>query len=217
VKRLSLLLVSVLAGCDVASEHPDERPISDLGLVAVLPFQNQTGVPFDADEFANILASELLKSGIPRVVRPAQLQEPGETARSVSDAIRLARRARADTVLACAITDYDPYDPPRVAISVQVLRVHAAPLSGQDLDRLLQSASWRRGALALSRDGAPHAAAAFETVLDAQDPDTRRALRVYAERRPSAFGGEREFLAVQSRYLQFVSGQIIQRLLAHGS
>jgi len=213
-RRCVLFLLLGLAACDLP-ESRDERPLADMGLVAVLPFQNRTGVPFDGDEFANILASELLKSGVSRVVRPAQLQQPGEMPRSVTDAIRLARRARADYVLACAITDYDPYDPPRVAVSVQILRVQGSTLTGQDLDRLLQSASWKNGALS-SRDGA-HAAGAFEVVLDAHDPATRRALRAYAERRESAFAGEREFLAVQSRYLQFVSNQVVQRLFTHGS
>ena len=65
--------------------------------------------------------------------------------------------------------------------------------------------------------------AAFEEVYDAHDLRTRRALEAYARgqvERDSAFGS-REFLAVQSRYLQFVSAQLINRALeilaAHGS
>lgn len=217
MKRTALLTLALLAGC---VEVRDEAPAPDLGVVAVLPFVNRTGQDFDADEFANILASELVKAGNSRVIRPKQIRaaaEPGEAIRSAEDGVRLGRRLRADVVVACAITDYDPYEPPKVAISTQVLRVAAGPLSGKDLDRLLQSGSWQRGALTLSRGGAAHALAAFENVYDAQDPETRRAIRDYARGRDSAFGGEREFLAVQSRYLQFVSAQVVQRLSSHGS
>jgi hypothetical protein len=217
VKRAAIVFLTLLAGC---VDLPEEAPPLELGDVAVLPIVNRTGVSFDGDEFANILASELVKAGGNRVIRPAQIRaagQPGESIQTAGDAVRLGRRVRARLVLACAITDYDPYDPPKVAIATQVLRVDAGPLSGQDLDRLLQSGSWRRGPLSASRDGAAHAVAAFEDVYDAQDPETRRALRLYARGRDSAFAGEREFLAVQSRYLQFVSAQLIQRLSTHGS
>jgi hypothetical protein len=220
VKRVAVLALALLAACEPLPEPLEPLPIADLGVVAVLPFVNRTALRFDEDEFANILASEAVKAGAGRVIRPAQIRtavQPGEAMRSADDAIRVGRRLRADVVIACAITDYDPYDPPKIAISTQVLRVAAGSLSGEDLDRLLQSASWRRGPLALSRSGAAHAVAAFESVYDAQDPETRRALRAYARRRESAFAGEREFLAVQSRYLQFVSAQVLQRLAAHGS
>jgi hypothetical protein len=218
--RAAILTVLLLAGCEAFPEETDPQGIPALGTVAVLPIVNRTGVAFDGDEFANILASELVKAGGGRVIRPAQIRaaaEPGESMSTATDAVRAGRRVRATVVLACAITDYDPYDPPKVAIATQVLRVNAGPLSGQDLDRLLQSASWRRGPLSLSRDGAPHAVAAFEDVYDAHDPGTRRAIQLYARGRDSAFVGDREFLAVQSRYLQFVSAQVIQRLSAHGS
>ncbi len=220
MKRTAFLALALFSACDFPEYVAEPTPVGNLGVVAVLPFVNRSGVRFDDDEFANILASEAVKAGAGRVIRPAQIRaaaQPGESLRTADDALRIGRRMRADVVIACAITDYDPYDPPKVGIATQVLRVAAGAMSGQDLDRLLQSASWQRGPLALSRSGAAHAMAAFEAVYDAQDPETRRALRAYAHGRESAFVGEREFLAVQSRYLQFVSAQVLQRLAAHGS
>ncbi|MBI3855710.1 MAG: hypothetical protein HY293_08475 [Planctomycetes bacterium] len=210
MRRAAALLILV-AGC-APVERRDEPEIR---VVAVLPFADQTGGSgFDADEFANILASELVKLGGIRVIRPAQIRATGEAIASADDAIRIGRRVRADAVLACAITDYDPYDPPRIAVSAQFLRVAAGPLSGQDLDRLLQSGSWHRGPLTLSRDRAGHALIAFEEVYDSREKSTRHALREFAEGRVDS---ERELLAVQSRYLQFVSNRMISRMLAHGS
>jgi hypothetical protein len=217
----------MLSGC-VASSESHGDPLSGIRVIAVLPFADQTGgATFDADEFANILASELVKVGGVRVVRPAQIRaafEAGESLQTADDAIRIGRRVRADAVLACAITDYDPYDPPKVAVSAQLLRVAAGPISSRDLDRLLQSASWRRGPLTMSRDRAGHALAAFEEVYDAHEKQTRMALQAYAQGQigsDSAFLREQEFLAVQSKYLKFVSCRLIYRafeiMSAHGS
>jgi len=200
MRALALLLL--LAGCAEVRTRPEEP----LRVIAVLPFVDQTGgATFDGVEFANILASELVKAGF-RVVRPAQIGAVATT----DEAIRAGRKLRADAILACAITEYDPYDPPRVAIAAQMLSVEAAPQSGQDLDKMLQSGSWRRGPLAYR---AGHALAAFEAIYDSRDRETRRALQEYVEGRSET---AREVLAVQSRYLQFVSSRMIQRVL-HGS
>jgi len=210
VKRLALLIL--LAGC---AEVPPEEPPTPIRVVAVLPFADQTGgSAFDADEFANILASELARAANVRVIRPAQIRAAGEEISSADDAVRIGRRVKADAVLACAITEYDPYDPPKVAIAAQFLRVSGGPLSSRDLDRVLQSGSWRRGPLSMSRTGAAHAVAAFEEVYDSREKGTRSALRQYLEGRVET---EREVLAVQSRYLQFVSNRMISRVLAYGS
>jgi len=213
VKRAAAILI-LLAGCEPFEPLPEET-LPGIHVIAVLPFADQTGgSTFDADEFANILASELARAAHVRVIRPAQIRAAGEEISTAADAVRIGRRVRADAVLACAITEYDPYDPPKVAIHAQVLRVAAGPLSSQDLDRVLQSGSWRRGPLAMSRDGAAHAMVAFEEVYDSREKGTRHALRRYVQGRVET---EWEVLAVQSRYLQFVSSQMISRLFSYGS
>lgn len=209
MRTAAALLVALAAGCTPARDHRDPAP--GFRVIAVLPCAG----PVDGDEFADLLASELVKAGGVRVLRPAQIRAAAEGAiLTADDALRVARRLRADAILACAVTDYDPYDPPRVAVSAQLLSVEAGDLSGRDLDRMLQSGSWRRGPLTMSRDRAGHAVAAFEEVYDAREKTTRRALQAYVEGRVE---DERETLAVQSRYLQFVSNRLITRVLAHGT
>ena len=143
MKRLPLALV-LIAGCTPLPAKPE--PLPPITVVAVLPFANQAAnAAFDGDEFGNILASELAKIAGVRVVRPAQIRselQAGEKLTSVTDAVRAGRRAKADAVLVCSITDYDPYDPPKVGVSVQFLRVSVQALGAPDLDRLMQSASW---------------------------------------------------------------------------
>lgn len=197
MSRLALLTLVLVAGCTHA---PHETPMAgDKRLVAILPFFDETGgSSFDGDEFGNILATEFVKVHGVRVVRPAHLRAEGKIV-TVDDAVRAARKLGADTVVACGVTDYDPYDPPRIGVHVQMLRTEPRTLSTKDLDVLLQSATWKKGPLTMTRSGAPHAVAAFEQVYDARNEPPRR----------------RMDFAVQSRWLQFVSTQILQRL--HGT
>jgi len=220
VKRTLTLALALLAGCQNAATKASDR--HEIHLVAILPFFDETGnSSLDGEAFGAILASEFVKASGVRAIRPAQIRaalNPGEKVLSIDDAIRVARRLGADTVLACAITDYDPYDPPRVAVHAQLLRADSRAMSAEDVDRLIQSASWQKGPLPLSRAKAGHAIAAFEEVYDARDRNTRRLLTAYAERTSLR---ETDFLAIQPRYLEFVSNQIIVRAWelarSHGS
>jgi hypothetical protein len=218
MRRAAALALIVAAGCTAARPAPagpPETPLSDVKTVAVLPVFDRTGEgAFDGEEFGAILASELIKARGFRVVRPAALRDAGPAPRSVEDGVRLAQALKADAVLVAAVTEHDPYDPPRIALSVQLLRTASRGMSEADLDRLVQSGSWRRGPLEISRDQAGHWIAAFEEVYDARDERVRRKLVQYAGAQPgtdSGFVGEREFLAVQSRYFQFVSTLVLQR------
>ena len=205
MKPLPMFVLALLAGC--GSAEPQPTPMAaELRQVAILPFFDETGrSSFDGDEFGSILATEFVKTHGVHVLRPAQFKEK---ARSIADAVGAARKLGADTVLACAVTDYDPYDPPRIAVHVQVLRTEPRTLSTKDLDVLLQSATWKKGPLPMTKEGATHAVTAFEAVYDARDPETRRRIEAYSAR-PS------DITAVQSRWLQFVSLQILKR--AYGS
>lgn len=213
MRRLPLLILALSLGCSTPpSTSTSKQTDAEMRVVAILPFADETGrAGFDADAFGEILANEYVKASGVRAIRPAQLRaalESGEKIETVRDAVRLARRAGADTVLACAVTDYDPYDPPRIAVHAQLLRVESRSMSTEAIDRLIQSASWRKGPLPMTREGAGHARAAFEEVYDARDAGTRSLIAKYAARTTLR---ETEFLAVQPRYLQFVSSQIIHR------
>jgi hypothetical protein len=211
MKRFPLLVLALAAGCRPTA--PETAPMApEAPVVAVLPVVDETGrSSFDGEEFANLLASEWVKSSGARVIRPARLKaDPKAT--TIVDAAALARKAGADLVLACAVTDCDPYDPPRLGVRVQLLRTEPRSLSTKDLDVLLQSASWHKGPLAMTREGAGHAVKSFEEVYDARDAATRQLLATYAQK---ASTRESELTAVQPRWLQFVSNQILRR--AYGS
>lgn len=199
------------------------NPFPDIQTVAVLPVANHTSQEVDAEEFANILSDELLKFGGFRVVRPAQIRAQagqGERFNSLEDVLRLAARLKADAVLAAAVTNYDPYYPPRLALSVQLLRTKSRSVRSEDIDRMVQSASWNRGPIPVSADKAGNVVAVFEEVYDAQADHLRDEVAAYSRvqsqgEQPFAEGAE--FLMIQNRFWQFVSTQAIFTMIAHGS
>ena len=152
MRKTGLCVVMLLSGCLMESwkykTYP-ENPFPDVRVVAILPFINQTSErKLNTEEFSNILASEILKFDGFQVVRPrvvAMTLGEGEEIRNLDDAIRVGRRVKADAVLVAAITDYDPYRPPKIGISVQFLRVASREITDREIDRIVQCASWRRG------------------------------------------------------------------------
>ena len=197
MKRLLALLL--LAGCAPTSTSTSAAPPSSR-VWAVAP----------ADEgiLTDLLADELVRARNARVVR----LEPSSDAVTAAAA---ARAQRADRVLAVRVVKHDPYEPPRTTVAVEVLRSDRRAVSGGELDRLVSSASWQSAPLPLGREGAGHAVAAFELVLDARDPATRNWLSAYAETRRSpdgAWSGISEFLAVESRWMEFVAHVVVHRV-----
>jgi hypothetical protein len=69
----------------------------------------------------------------------------------------------------------------------------------------------------VARERAGHWVAAFEDVYDAREARTRSLLLPYAraqEGGDTAFTGDREFIAVQSRFVQFVCNRVIHQVIA---
>lgn len=205
MRRFTWILL--LAGCASPAVSTPARAAAPV--VAVLPVLGDSAV---AEDLTRALASELMRSGV-RVVRAAP------AGRSAAEVLASARQARADVAVVAAITDFDPYEPPRAGVSIQVLRSAARALSDAEVDRLVGSPSWRRGPVALSRSDARHWSGAVERVFDAHDRGVRSRIAAYAEGRASregAFDGPREILAVSARFMEFVAHEIVLELLASG-
>ena len=217
--KSAALAAFLLAGCafDGLGQPSDSR--AEIRIIAIMPFRNATeDARFDGTEMANILALEVAKTTRLRAIRPHELREfldPGDDLTRVDDSLRAARRAKVQAILALKVTDLDPYDPPRIALSVQLLLTESRALSEAQIDAIAGSASWKRGAFALPREKAGHGEEAFEIVYDAREEQTRRKLVSYARGHAPADSPllpEQEYLAVQSRYLQFVSSDLLSRL-----
>lgn len=214
VVGLGLLLAA--AGCRAPAPASPATSTSPR-VIAVLPVTCTEGVrDVDLDRFTDIFSSEWVKVAGVRAVRPSRGSEPVPTSPTLDEALRLAREAKADAFVAASLTSYDPYDPPQIGISLQYFRVQSRPLSDSEVDRLVQSASWRRGPMPLSREKAGHWVASIERIYDADDRDVRDRLARYAREKAGGEPGasrERDILAIQPKYMQFVSNQVIHEIL----
>jgi hypothetical protein len=218
MKRIAILGLLGLASCLLPStkyrSYPP-NPNPDIRRVIVLPFFNLTAEPnLDMNEMSNVFASELVKFPGFEVIRPvmvrAALQE-GERITTIDDAIKIGRRLKADVILAVAVTDHTPYDPPRTALSVQWILTTSRRLSAGDIDRIIQSASWK-GPFGIDRANAGYFLDSYERMWDAHSKNVRDEVRAYADAQADEdkiYRDENEFLAIQDRWMQFVSNQAI--------
>lgn len=216
--RSLLAMLALVSGC---STQPDSPPLPPpLKAIVVLPFTSQLreGSP-DLDAVAEAFASELARGGGYRVIRPARVKgalQPDDSLESPEGALIVARRLEAQALVAATVTEYDPYHPPRVGLAVQFLRVSPVPLHEVDIDRMTQSAEWRRGPLPVTPGLAPHGIAAFERIFDARERRVRAAVAEYLRGdspHDAQFSDPHEVMAAQPRYLQFVSNRLASEIL----
>jgi hypothetical protein len=200
MKRAAWLLI--LGAC---ATSPTSTPSSAPPRAwAVVPME-------EGGDLAELLADELVRTRASRVVRPSDFGSSVD----VGAVVAAARAHRVERILAVKVRRHDPYDPPRTSLAVEVLRADRRTLSGGELDRLVSSASWQSAPLPPGREHAGHAVAVFELVVDARDPATRSWLSSYAETRRSpdgAWSGLSEFLAVESRWMEFVAHVVVHRV-----
>jgi hypothetical protein len=215
-----LLLLTASACVDMRASrrrHRPPNPYPDIRRVAVLPVANMTSAEFDAEEFANAIADELLAFDGFEVIRPAQVRQAagGTPLKTIEDVLKLVGQLDADALIAASVTSYDPYHPPKMSLSLQMIRARSSGRGGRDVDRLVRSRSWREP-IELSRERAGHVAAAFEETYDTHADRVRDEVaafsRVHVEE-DTGFSEGDEYLFVQRRFRQFVACQALFQMI----
>ncbi|MGV3605455.1 MAG: hypothetical protein ACO1RA_03535 [Planctomycetaceae bacterium] len=118
---------AMLSGCaafpDKLQEPLFHNPFPQLHRVAILPFYNQSNEPtLDGDSIAiayytqlqTIPGFEVMPVGVAKRMLEASAIEP----RSGADFQRLAQQMGVDAVIVGSVTEYSPYYPPRMGMSV---------------------------------------------------------------------------------------------------
>ncbi|MBI1902273.1 MAG: hypothetical protein HYS13_14325 [Planctomycetia bacterium] len=127
-RRLLLCLFLLPCGCtllpEIAHEPQVRNPFPQLSKVAIAPFFNLTTNPFASGrEFALAYYGELQRvpgyEVVPIGVTERAIEEYQLSLGSVDDVRKLAAVLGADAVVVGAITDFDPYSPPRCALKVE--------------------------------------------------------------------------------------------------
>lgn len=212
-------LVVLTSGCGhIRSSKYDAypgNPFQDVKTVAVFPFVNETPAQVDGMEFAEIFSTELVKFPGFKVIRPnivaARAMEQNAKLDSVSDLLKFGRTLKADAVIVASITDFDPYRPPRIALSIQMFRVEHSS-TARDINTMVQSATWSHRPMQLRNEDAPYVIAATEEVYDSHNSSVRDEVQAYADSQNMddyGYINGTQFLAITTRYMQFVSGQML--------
>ena len=103
------------------------NPFPQIYRVAVLPFFNQSAEPaVDGEAIAMAYYNELqlipgfevMPVGVARQMLAASINATGKEPRSGAEFQRLARQMGVDAVLVGSVTEYSPYYPPRMGLSV---------------------------------------------------------------------------------------------------
>jgi hypothetical protein len=128
--RLAIILAVVIlvAGCgllpNVAHQPTIHNPFPQLSKVAVAPFINLSSDPtVDGRQFGLAYFAELQTipgfEVVPIGVVETAMRENHITISSAADCRRLAQLLGVDAVVVGAVTDFDPYYPPRCAMQVE--------------------------------------------------------------------------------------------------
>lgn len=124
--RLGLFLFCCLCSGCLIVQTGVTNPVPGLTTVAVAPFINHSTEPnlvVDGRRFAIAYSSELQKvpgfEVVPVGVTETAMAEYEIDLSSPDDALRLARLLDVDAIVVGAVTEYDPYYPPRIGLHVE--------------------------------------------------------------------------------------------------
>ncbi|MCO6436184.1 MAG: hypothetical protein J5J06_03760 [Phycisphaerae bacterium] len=218
-----LLIAVCLTGCraprpvaEVRVANPWLGPLT----IAVGPAINLSGSSdFDPAKFADVMASELAfaegVSVIPVSRVLAALAQNGQNGiTSPEQALELCGVLGADAILVFAVTEYEPYDPPRIGISAQLFgRRPAEGFRTVDPATLAREA---RGQAEVGR-AQRRVLAQMQRVFDAGHGAVSEDIRRFAAQRGADGSpyGWRKYVVSQQGFMRYCCHRTIGELLDH--
>jgi hypothetical protein len=212
--------MAMLTGCTRPPPAPTMSPYPVARSLVVLPLLNHSGSSdFDAIRATDILVEELSQvKGPGLVVLPTNramkiLLAHGQThATSIEQAMDIASQLGVDGAVVGAVTAYDPYDPPRIGMVLQLFWVRA-DMKGQVTEPVRLSRSPSGEGPAYYAGAGP--ASQVQAMLDASDNEVVFRIQQFAklhEGQDSSFGWRR-YLVDSDSYMRFVCHELIADLM----
>lgn len=222
VIALFVAAVGLVGGCQlrrsvepVIVRNPTFGPMT----VAVAPALNLSGgTNFDPARVADLMAAELsYTEGISVVpvsrVLGALAAAGMESVESPDHALSLVRSLGADAIIVFAVTEYDPYDPPRIAIAAQLYGTRPGT-GGNSVDPMELSRQARLTA-SHSSTGRPGILARSQRVYDAAHESVISDLKAFAAFRGASESpyGWRKYVVSQQHFLEYCCHVTIRELM----
>lgn len=188
-------------------------------LWAVVPLANESGVSFaDTELVADALIAKLDESRgiacLPLNRTIAAMRARGMTGiRSPGDARMLANTLGVDALVIGSITAYDPYNPPKLGLTLAVFAKENRPSDGIDPMRLQTAYTDQDPKVRTQYLDRPIAAVSEH--FDGANHEVQLALQRYAAGRhePASALGWRGMLASMDLYVEFAAFEAVSRLL----
>jgi hypothetical protein len=201
-KQVMLILALMLAGCESTREPRGVdaliSPYSEGRVWAVAPLRNESGsLAADGLIMADRLQRQLENASnidvipVNRVLRAMELLEMAAV-ESPADAARLMQTLGVDGLIIGTITAYDPYDPPKLGLAIELFDGgRSRALDAFDVRRLSRAATsdeahpYANGGTETSRVLANEGgvASGVSAFFDAASSEVRRQLQVYGGNR----------------------------------
>jgi len=214
-------LVLGLTGCASDSRAKLEAPYPSRQTWAVAPLRNESGtVQADGLKLADKLAQTLETAKGVEVLpvnRVLAAMEQAQLRRldSRDDALQVLQMLRADGLVLGTISAYDPYEPPKLGLALE-LYVPAHRATGPPLDLRELSKAPTAQNTEPKHQVAKQPVSAVSAFYNAADPAVREKMKGYAEGRGSVAdreGSARLYRISMDLYSEFVSYAMLERLL----
>ncbi len=224
----TVIALPTMNGCGYqGAARRDPRPsapYAERQVWAVAPLRNESGSRFaDGIAVADDLTQQLtLVRGIDTLpvnrVLAAMASLNLAAVTSKADALRLRQALDADALVAGTLTAWDPYDPPKIGIAVELYFDPVHPSRSFDSRRLTWAGTEGGTIPGRGYQTPDQPVTAISDFYDAADPVTRDQLEDYGKRRGINEGkfehNARMFRISMDLYSEFVSHQVCSRLLA---
>jgi hypothetical protein len=223
IRNVSWVLLAMVGWAACGCNRPHDAVPTGYGFMgrpvtlAVAPVHDLTGTgQLDALAFTDIFAGELAQ--VPQIsvvpVNQTLAVMYGQGWRSLSSpeqALQLARLLRADGLVALAVSEYDPYDPPRLGLIAEVYllppREPTVGLAGEDVGRSPAPLASQPVA------GASGPTRLVQRVYEAARKGEQEQIRRYAAQRdPPGKHDWSEYLRSQKQFLRYCSWRTVLEL-----
>ena len=224
-----LLLVVLASACGcVALEGGGEKlynSLTGVHTIVVAPVMNlSTTAAVDTIEVTNALASELGQVEGINVVPLGRVYQylsqvsttgVAGTVGNAEEARGLAQVFKAQATIVAAVTEYDPYDPPRMGLAVQMYTTGAVPPATGSAGFDPVSSSREAVPFPVTDDAANRPRDMIHRVYSGRDLDTKALAQLYARQRMADGSpyGWRRFLIDQRAFQRLCCYGVIREML----
>ncbi len=238
-KQVMLTVTAVCLGaCIQKGAEPLVSPYDTRRVFAVVPLANESGsLHADGAKMADFLARQLENASnidvlpVNRVIAAMEVRGMPQVT-SPADALRLLNTLSVDGLVVGTISTYDPYEPPKLALAIELYVNDLADQSAETLN--LRQLSQARSGAQVGRQSRFRRTQPYTMVsafFNAASPQVRSRMRLYAARRGTHVedGGWRRFNPLppateketmhnihlsMDLFSQFVSYEMCWRLMA---